>query len=164
MKTPITLMACLLFFVGNAQITETLLKTSSVELQLITECVDFGYYKVAQHKLAASAVAVDTEQVTQRPILSIDQLLQGRVAGLYVSSNYGQPGERLTVGLRGRSSINGSNEPLFILDGVPIRLDSLRILNPNDVDTITVLKDAGANAIYGIRGANGVVVITTKKG
>jgi len=83
---------------------------------------------------------------------------------LNISTGSGQPGANSTVILRGLGSINGNVEPLYVIDGVPLNTDNFRSLNTNDIESLSVLKDAGATAIYGNRGANGVIVITTKKG
>ena len=92
------------------------------------------------------------------------QTLQGQVAGLNITTGNGQPGGNSTINLRGVSSLSGNTEPLFIIDGVPVDEDNFRSLNPNDIESLSVLKDAGATAIYGNRGANGVVVIKTRRG
>src|SRR5690606_17574877 len=99
-----------------------------------------------------------------RPNASFIQTLQGQVPGLNIATGSGQPGaNNTTVILRGLGSITGSVEPLYVIDGVPMSSDRFRSLNPNDIESINVLKDAGATAIYGNRGANGVIVITTKR-
>ncbi|MDT0559429.1 TonB-dependent receptor plug domain-containing protein [Ichthyenterobacterium sp. W332] len=163
MKTRITFLALLIVVTSQAQFLETNLSIQDYEslLNPETECVNLGYYKIEKSKLTTAVVEVSTEQLNERPIVTIDQLLQRRVAGLNVSTTSYQPGEQVRMGIRGRTHNNG---PLVILDGAPIQLSSLWILNPHDVDTITVLKDAGSTAIYGMRGGNGVIVITTKRG
>jgi len=97
------------------------------------------------------------------PVSGIDQALQGRAAGVQVTQNTGAPGEGVSVRIRGAGSINSSNDPLYIVDGIPTT-DALNIISPGDIETMTVLKDASAAAIYGSRSNNGVVLITTKKG
>ena len=92
------------------------------------------------------------------------QSLQGQVPGLNISTSSGQPGANSTVILRGVGSINGNIEPLFILDGVPVDEDNFRSINPNDIASVSVLKDASATSVYGNRGANGVIIINTKSG
>lgn len=151
-------------FICNAQSTNVVLDINEIkeQLQPITQCIDLGYYSGEPNKITSSVTEIKPDHLEQRAIFSIDQLLQGRVPGLNVSTTSGQPDDKIGMTIRGRSSINGSNEPLLILDGAPIALESLRILNPNDVYSISVLKDAGSTAIYGIRGGNGVIVITTK--
>ena len=144
-----------------------------------------GYGRVRKSDLTGSVSKIKTENAAQTPILSVDQYLQGRVAGAQITQNTGAPGSGLTFLIRGASSISGSNQPLIILDGYPIesenssvtpttgannwtadmpRSNPLANLNPNDIESIEVLKDASSIAIYGSRGANGVVIITTKKG
>src|SRR5690606_29125998 len=91
-------------------------------------------------------------------------LFRSQVPGLNISTGSGQPGANSTVILRGYGSINGNVEPLYVIDGVPLTVDNFRSLNPNDIESVSVLKDAGATAIYGNRGANGVIIVTTKKG
>src|SRR5690606_22680131 len=96
---------------------------------------------------------------------NVIQTLQGQVPGLNIMTGSGQPGsDNINIVLRGVGSINGSTAPLFVVDGVAMSDDRFRSINPNDIETISVLKDAGATAIYGNRGANGVIVITTKRG
>jgi TonB-dependent SusC/RagA subfamily outer membrane receptor len=109
--------------------------------------------------ITSSVTIVKTETVTEGI-----QTLQGQVSGVDVNTGSGQPGQSATVMIRGRSSMNGDIEPLFIIDGVPVNQDSFRSLNQNDIDTMSVLKDTAATAIYGNRGAGGVILITTKKG
>ena len=139
----------------------------SVELregELLDEIVVTGYRNSTKPKSAVASQAISAKTITNRPNASIVQTLQGQVAGLNISTASGQPGANSTINLRGVTSINGNTEPLFILDGVPIDEDSFRSLNPNEIERVDVLKDAGATAIYGNRGANGVIIITTKRG
>lgn len=116
---------------------------------------------------ATSNVAVTTitsKTIEGRPNASFIQTLQGQIPGLNISTGSGQPGANSTVILRGYGSINGNVEPLYVIDGVPLNADNFRSLNPNDIESISVLKDAGATSIYGNRGANGVIIVKTKKG
>ncbi len=123
-----------------------------------------NYREVSQEQSSVAAATVTSKTIEGRPNPSLIQNLQGQVAGLNISTGSGQPGsDDTTVILRGLGSINGAVEPLFIIDGIPASSARYRSLNPNDVDNVTVLKDAGATAIYGNRGANGVIVITTKR-
>lgn len=105
--------------------------------------------------------SVKSEDMMQRPSTSISQSISGRIAGVNISSNSGRPGGNQTIRIRGYSSINATNEPLYIIDGVP---GDINILNPNDIESVEVLKDASSTAIYGTRGSNGVIVVTTKRG
>jgi TonB-linked SusC/RagA family outer membrane protein len=114
---------------------------------------------------------VTAEELTQTPISNFAQGLEGRVAGVQITQNSGSPGGSISVRIRGTNSLNGSSEPLYVIDGVQITNDggvadvsSLSTINPNDIESIEVLKDASSTAIYGSRGANGVVLITTKRG
>lgn len=137
--------------------------TLSFDNQLQEIVID-SYRTTAKEKSTVASSTITSESVVNRPNASIVQTLTGQVAGLDISTFSGQPGANSTVQLRGINSINGNTEPLFLMDGIPINEDNFRSLNPNEIESITVLKDAGATAIYGSRGANGVVVIKTKTG
>jgi TonB-linked SusC/RagA family outer membrane protein len=115
-------------------------------------------------KVASAIATVDGSTIEQVPINSLDQVLQGAAAGVSVNTGSGQPGQSGTIIIRGRNSLQGDVEPLFVIDGVPVDQDNFRSLNQNDIETLSVLKDAAATAIYGNRGAGGVVLVTTKKG
>lgn len=123
-------------------------------------------YRTTSKAENANAVSTVTSKTIEgRPNASFIQTLQGQVPGLNISTGSGQPGDNnTTVILRGVGSINGNIEPLYVIDGIPMSSDRFRSLNPNDIENISVLKDAGATSIYGNRGANGVIVITTKGG
>ncbi len=123
-----------------------------------------SYKTTAAEKSSVSSSTITSETIENRPNASFVQTLTGQVAGLNIFTNSGQPGANSTVNLRGIGSINGNTEPLFIMDGTPIDQDNFRSLNPQDIESITVLKDAGATAIYGNRASNGVIVITTRQG
>ena len=116
----------------------------------------------ATSNIASTTITAETIQA--RPNPSIIQTLQGQVAGLNIATGNGQPGANSQINLRGVGSINGDTEPLFIIDGVPVDEDNFRSINPNEISSLSVLKDAGATAIYGNRGANGVIIIKTKRG
>ncbi len=152
----------------------------------LNEVVVVGYGTQRQKDVTGSVVAVNSKDFNQGPQLSPQQLIQGKMAGVNIEQNSGKPGGSSTVRIRGGTSITASNEPLYVIDGVPISTSSisrqpnlnsgdvsyldqepvnpLNTLNPADIENITVLKDASATAIYGSRGANGVIVITTKSG
>lgn len=123
-----------------------------------------SYRTTTSEKSTVASSTITSETIENRPNASFVQTLTGQVAGLNIFTNSGQPGANSTVNLRGVGSINGNTEPLFVMDGSPIDEDNFRSLNPQDIESITILKDAGATAIYGNRGANGVIVITTRKG
>jgi TonB-dependent starch-binding outer membrane protein SusC len=130
----------------------------------LDEVVVTGYGTVSQKKSSTAASTISAQTIENRPSGDVLRILQGQIPGLDIGTFSGNPGADATVILRGRNSINGNIEPLFIMDGVPINEDRFRALNPNEIASVTVLKDAGATAIYGSRGANGVVVIETKQG
>lgn len=135
------------------------------DVAALEEVVIVGYSGATNSsKVASSLATVSAESIEQVPINSVDQLLQGQAAGVNVSTGSGQPGQSATIIIRGRSTLNGDVEPLFIIDGVPVDQDNFRSINQNDIQSMSVLKDAAATAIYGNRGAGGVILITTKTG
>ncbi|WP_299702333.1 TonB-dependent receptor [uncultured Pontibacter sp.] len=136
----------------------------SADTRQLSEVVVTGYTTQTQRETAGSVSTVKAEEIRQVPLASFDQSLQGRAPGILVQANSGQPGAAANVVIRGRGSILGSTEPLYIMDGVQISAADFSTLNPNDFESLTILKDASATSIYGSRGANGVVVITTRKG
>lgn len=147
--------------VGN----QTTLTTTLVpDDQTLNEVVVVGYGTVRKSDLTGSVSSVGSEKITQvKGISNVAQALQGHAAGVQVNQSSGQPGEGMIIKIRGTNSISGGNAPLYVVDGLP--LDGLSAqLNPDDIDRIEVLKDASSTAIYGSRGANGVIIITTKKG
>ncbi|TYR37780.1 TonB-dependent receptor [Sphingobacterium phlebotomi] len=129
--------------------------------EALDEVVVIGYGTVRKRDLTGSLASVGSEAMKDRPVANIGEALQGRASGVQIV-NSGAPGSNVAIQIRGLGSINNS-APLLVIDGVPTDL-ALNALNPNDVETIDILKDASATAIYGSRGANGVVLITTKKG
>ncbi len=135
-----------------------------LEGDILDEVVVTGYGKTTIIKSSIASTTISAESIQDRPNQSIVQTLSGQVAGLDISTASGQPGANSTVRLRGVTSINGDTEPLFIIDGAPVDQDNFRSLNPNEIESISVLKDAGATSIYGNRGANGVIIIKTKSG
>ncbi len=138
--------------------------TLAVDASQLEEVIVTGYGTVSQKKSSTAATTITSQTIENRPNGNVLQTLQGQIPGLDIGTFSGNPGADATVQLRGINSINGNTEPLFIMDGVPINEDRFRALNPNEISSVTVLKDAGATAIYGSRGANGVVVIETKQG
>jgi TonB-dependent SusC/RagA subfamily outer membrane receptor len=148
--------------------------------QGLNEVVVIGYGTARKKDLTGSLVTVNEASFNKGIMTSPDQLIQGKTPGVMVINNTGQPGGAATVRIRGNSSIRASNNPLFVLDGVPMsgnsplpegrggfasdRGNPLTYLNPGDISSMDILKDASATAIYGSRGANGVVIITTKRG
>lgn len=133
------------------------------ENKTLDEIVVDTYRTTSKPKSSVAASTVSSKTIEGRPNASLLQTLQGQVPGLNISTGSGQPGSGTTVVLRGMASINGDVQPLYVIDGVPMSAERFLALNPDEVGAIEVLKDAGATAIYGNRGANGVIVITTKK-
>ncbi|WP_374163284.1 TonB-dependent receptor plug domain-containing protein [Arcticibacter sp. MXS-1] len=131
------------------------------DARLLNEVVVVGYGTVRKKDLTGSLSSVGAKVIQEKPVANIGEALQGRAAGVQIV-NSGTPGSNVSIRVRGLGSINNS-DPLLVIDGVPTDIP-LNVLNQNDVETVDVLKDASATAIYGSRGANGVVLITTKKG
>lgn len=129
----------------------------------IEEVVAIGYGTMKKSDLTGSVSSVSAKEFTNLPVTRFDQMLQGRAAGVDVKSIDGAPGSGTTIRIRGNRSINASNEPLYVIDGI-IGEGNLSSINTNDIESINILKDASAIAIYGSRGSNGVVLVTTKKG
>ena len=140
--------------------------TLPVDAQMLEEVISVGYGTMRKSDLTGSVASVKAAEVIQSASASIDKMLQGRIAGLTIIDNTNDsPEASVTVRVRGISSINGSNAPLIVVDGVPMGdAGNLTSVNPNIIESIEVLKDASATAIYGSRGANGVIMITTKSG
>ncbi len=153
---------------------EIILKEASAQL---SEVVIVGYGTAERKNLIGSIAKIDPADTKTIPVGSFDQQLQGKVSGVQISAATGVPGERTNIRVRGATSINGSNDPLYVVDGVFINGNSLQTigtggkatspiadLNPADIESIEILKDAEATALYGSRGANGVILVTTKRG
>jgi len=134
------------------------------EISALDEVVVIGYGTQRRADLTGSVSQVGSREINSFPSTNVLQSLSGRAAGVQVSQTTGAPGAGLNVRIRGTNSIQGSNEPLYVVDGFPIFGSNPTVLNNTDIESIEVLKDASATAIYGSRGANGVVIITTKKG
>ena len=155
--------------VGYAELKVNISGRSQIDVTLTTvttsldEVIVTGYTNYARSKSVAAATTIKADKINQVP-MTVDQLLQGRVPGLTVSSGSGQPGQSAKMTIRGVGTITGNTDVLYILDGIPIENGYFQNLNPSDIETITVLKDASSKALYGSRGSNGVIVITTKKG
>ncbi|RKR80129.1 TonB-linked SusC/RagA family outer membrane protein [Mucilaginibacter gracilis] len=130
----------------------------------LNEVVVIGYGTSKKKDLTGSVAQVNMPDLTKAPVMSIDQALAGRVAGVQVNSSDGQPGSAVNIVIRGANSITQDNSPLYVVDGFPIEGFNLNTFNPQDIESIDVLKDASSTAIYGARGANGIIIITTKKG
>jgi len=144
---------------------QTQLNVVLSEGQLIDEIVITGYGVQDKKSITGSVSTISSATIEALPIASIDQILQGQAPGLTILSGSGQPGSNSTsVVLRGPSSIQGNNNPIYIMDGVQIRPADFAAISPNDIASISVLKDASSTAIYGASGANGVILINTKSG
>ncbi len=161
------------FEINNQTAFNVVLESAIESLQ---EIVVLGYSTKSRSEVTGSAVQIGTEKLSQLPLASVDQALQGNVAGLQLNGSSGTPGSVQNILIRGRSSITASTDPLFVIDGVPVNngnltqttagssFNPLATLNPENIATITVLKDPASTAPYGARGTNGVIVITTKSG
>ncbi|HEX2719136.1 MAG TPA: SusC/RagA family TonB-linked outer membrane protein, partial [Gemmatimonadaceae bacterium] len=162
--------------VGDGETAEANFLVAEVA-RVLSEVVSIGYGTDTRASVTNSVTTVEPEQVQGTPLAGVDAALQGRAAGVQVTQNAGNPGVGITVRIRGSASLTASNQPLWVVDGVPIiREDYSQLdvggqdvtgvsgLNPDEIESITVLKDAAAAAIYGSRASNGVVMITTKRG
>jgi TonB-linked SusC/RagA family outer membrane protein len=157
--------------VGNRSVVDVQIATDVTQL---TEVVVVGYGTQLKQDLTGNIAKVSGEAIQNIPVTSFEQAIQGRAAGVLMTSQNGKLGQAINIRIRGSSSISASNEPLYVVDGMIITADNLSSngaatspladLNPNDIESLQILKDASAAAIYGSRGANGVVVITTKRG
>ena len=134
------------------------------ESEVIDDVVVIAYAVRKKGTVAGSVATVKSDKVETTPTAAFDQALQGQVAGLSVLSNSGEPSASATMTIRGTNSINSGTAPLYILDGVPISASDFNTINPADIESLSVLKDASSTSIYGARAANGVIVITTKRG
>jgi TonB-linked SusC/RagA family outer membrane protein len=154
--------------VGNRTNLDVVLVSDNKALE---ELVVIGYGTARKSDLTGSVGSVKEDQLRERPAPSLNQSLQGKISGVQVNVNSGRPGGRSNVRIRGFSSINSSNNPLYVVDGVMLpqgnqnqASQAIDYINPNDIVSVEVLKDASSTAIYGARGANGVILVTTKKG
>ncbi|MBR1515938.1 MAG: TonB-dependent receptor [Paludibacteraceae bacterium] len=145
--------------VSGTQPLKITLQPDNVQLD---EVVAIGYGTMKKSDLTGAVTSVSTEQLLKAPVSGLDQALQGRAAGVTVTSGSGQPGESATIRIRGIGSATGQNDPLYVVDGVIT--GDIKWLSPTDIKSMEILKDASAAAIYGSRGANGVILITTKSG
>ena len=146
--------------VNGKNVINVTLKADAV---LLDEVVAIGYATVKRKDLTGSVASVGNQEIAKVPVSDVTQALSGRMAGVQVQQTEGAPGSSVSIRIRGGISITQSNEPLYVIDGFPSE-DGMSTLDPAEIETIDVLKDASATAIYGARGANGVVVITTKNG
>lgn len=128
------------------------------------EVIVTGYTDQSRNKITGSITTITSKDFELIPVATFEQRLQGRTPGVFITSGSGQPGTASTVRIRGSASITGGNSPLYVMDGVPISANDFASINSNDIESISVLKDASATAQYGSRGSNGVILITTKRG
>ncbi len=145
---------------GQSLISVTLETVAST----LTDVVVIGYGTAKKKDLTGSIAQVTSKDFQKGNIVSPDQLIAGKLPGVEVTSNSGEPGSGSTIRIRGGASLNASNDPLIVIDGVPLSSVNLQGINPSDIESYTILKDAAATAIYGSRASNGVIIITTKKG
>jgi TonB-linked SusC/RagA family outer membrane protein len=158
----------------NITSSTTISVSMTTQAKSLDEVVVVAYGTQVKRKVTGSVAKVDAADLENKPFASVDQMLQGKVAGLQSVSPNGQPGGAQTVRIRGVGSVNAAADPLYVVDGVPVNIgdfsraattsNTLAGLNPNDIESVTVLKDAASSAVYGSRAANGVILITTKKG
>ncbi|WP_316812042.1 TonB-dependent receptor [Pedobacter heparinus] len=156
-------------YLGTKPVEQPVNKRTSIDVKLLddnnnlNEVVVTGYGQAVQRKDLTGAISsVKGEELAKVPVQNVAQALQGRLAGVQVAMPDGTPGSTPSIVIRGGSSITQSNEPLYVVDGVP-QTDGLSFLDPMDIESVDVLKDASATAIYGARGANGVILVTTKQ-
>lgn len=170
-------------FIGMKSVEMTIANQNVINVQMISDAVDVdevvvvGYGTQSTKRVTTSVVSVKADAIQNIPVADVSQALQGKLSGVQVAATSGRPGGAMAMSIRGRSSISASNDPLYVIDGVPISnsqdlyntgigqgFSPMANINPDDIASIDVLKDAAAAAIYGSRGSNGVVLITTKKG
>ena len=147
--------------VGKSENITIVLEAIISQLEQVTIT---GYTDYSRKESPSATSYVGGKDINLTTMSTVDQALQGRVPGLSVASSSGQPGQSASVVIRGVGSIGGSTTPLYVMDGIPIESGYFQTINPQDIESVTVLKDASAKALYGSRGSNGVIVITTKKG
>ena len=147
--------------VGKSDVINFILRE---DRSLLDEVVVIGYGQAKKSDLTGSVTSVKMNDIKDVPAYSVDNAMQGRVAGAEIMSTTGEPGATTTIRIRGTRSVEASNEPLIVVDGVVDAIADLNDINPEDIESITVLKDASSTAIYGARGANGVILVTTRQG
>jgi len=146
----------------EVQATPNMVVRMESDAEVLEEVIVVAYGSAKKSAFTGSAAVIKADKLSQRSVSNVTNALAGQVAGVQVTSSNGQPGTTSTVRIRGIGSMSASNAPLYVVDGVPYD-GSISAINPQDIESMTVLKDAAANAIYGSRGANGVILITTKK-
>jgi len=169
LKAPVGAKTLVFSFVGmttqevaieNQSVFNIQLKSENVS---VDEVVVVAYGTARRESITGAVSAVNSKSIESRPVSTVSSVLEGKASGVQVNSTYGEPGSDPTIRIRGFSSVNGSNAPLYVIDGVPYG-GNVSDLNPQDIESVTVLKDAASSALYGNRASNGVILITTKKG
>lgn len=158
-------------FIGMESISKTVGASNSLNVSMtsgsasaLLDVVVVGYRTVTKKTAVTAAATVNSETIENRPNANVLNTIQGQLAGVNITASTGQPGAKSTVIIRGAGTINGNTDPLYVIDGFPSNSDNFRTINPNDIASLDVLKDAAAISQYGSRGSNGVIVITTKTG
>ena len=153
------------FFLGIIGVSgqTTKAKKDTVQAKEIDEVVVVAYGKAKRTSYTGSVATISSDKINNRPVNNITKALEGQVAGLQAVSSSGQPGSVASVRIRGIGSVSASSDPLYVIDGIPFD-GNINTISPNDIESISVLKDASASALYGSRGANGVILVTTKSG
>jgi TonB-linked SusC/RagA family outer membrane protein len=146
--------------VGNQSVVDIVLVSDDKTLE---EVIVIGYNRVKKSDVTGSVISVGSDEIKKRPVANVLQAMQGRAAGVDITSNE-RPGEMGSIRIRGNRSLSASNSPLYVVDGIPLAAGGIESINPNDIESIDILKDASATAVFGSRGANGVVLVTTKQG
>lgn len=183
LKVPIDATTLVISYLGFVTQEVNIVGKTTLDIKMLadnlalSEVVVIGYGTEKKALLTGSVSAISAKELEDLPVSGVDGILQGQAAGVQVSQNSGTPGGEMSVRIRGLSSISGSNQPLYIVDGIPVTTgdfgqigysgqgsSALADLNPNDIESISILKDASSTAIYGARATNGIVLITTKRG
>lgn len=146
------------FYLGGSQKIELTLQSNA------EESTSIGFGKQSRTEITSSVSSIKQDDVSVSPLINLEQTNQGKTTGLFVQNSSGKLGEGTTVRIRGGSSLSASNQPLYVIDGVPLTSGNQSNINPSNIETIEILKDASAGAMYGSRAANGVILITTKSG
>jgi TonB-linked SusC/RagA family outer membrane protein len=170
LSVPQTTRALEVSSIGYVRQTITIPASGSISVSLrqetgaMNEVVVTGYTRQRRGEYSGAGTKVQAAQINSIPSGSLDQILQGRAPGLLVTVGSGQPGAAARVQIRGQGSISGGSDPLYVIDGVPVEGGVFQSINPNDIESVDVLRDASATALYGNRGGAGVIVVTTKRG
>jgi len=165
-KTAVLVITSTGYIDKDVMVNETITKVDivlAVDTKALEDVVVIGYATVKKRDVTGAVSGINQKDIKSRPVTNAIEAMQGKVAGVDISSNE-RPGSVGSINIRGVRSLTASNSPLFVVDGIPLMTGGIDNFNPNDIETIDILKDASATAIYGSRGANGVVIVTTKQG